>query len=400
MRGIFPSEATVSRRFIVMGTGAALVAGWTAARAKVQTGTRKLKQLVSNTPTVDVHAHLVPPGWFGPTGREVPPYTRDQIAAQIARNPYIPVPNPEGIVAREYDRIMRFEAARFDGTIESTTAVLISEMDSAGIDIAVNNCMDEYRQPFGRTYVVPVERTLEDIARMAIKYPGRLVNFFGVDPRRGKDGLALMRRAVEEFGVCGMGEWLTERWSVFPNDRVVAYPFLELCADLGIPYGNNGSSPYATQAPGVFEQILKDFPTLKVVHQAAGLMTDAEREKYPDMVDLPYQLLDLAEKYDNFWLDIDDWQRLDDVGKLRLFRFLRRTFDGPAAGRIMFGTDFPVFTRPVSAAYFVGSVLNDGPQLGIRFTDNELNMLFSTNALRFLDGPRAPAFIRSVAKRA
>lgn len=386
-----------SRRHVLGSALAALLAASPAARATAARGARKLRDVVRGTPTIDVHAHLVPPGWFGPTGRPAPALTRAQLAAQIARNPYIPVPDAEGIVAREFDRLMRFERARFDGTIETSTAVLISEMDAAGIDVAVNQCMDEFAQPFGRTYVVPVERTLEDVARMAAAHPGRLVNFFGVDPRRGKAGLALMRRAVAQWGVCGMGEWLTNRWNIFPTDRALAYPFFELCAELGIPYGNNGSGPYETQRPEVFETVLRDFPTLKIVHQAAGLLTDAERAKHPDLVDLPYRLLDLAEKHANFHLDIDDWQRLDDAGKARTFAFLRRAFDGPARDRIMFGTDFPVFTRPVSAAYFIGSLLNDGERLGATLTDAEFRMFFSTNALRFLDGPRAPAFIRAAA---
>ena len=369
------------------------------ARAAVAVGRRKLREVVRGRPTIDVHAHLVPPGWFGPTGRPAPSYTRSEFAAQLARTPYLPVPDPAGIVAQEYDRLIRFETARADGSIEATTAFLIDEMDAAGIDIAVNQCMDEVNAPFRRRYVVPVEKTLEDISRMAARYPGRLVNFFGVDPRRGKDGLALLRRAVTEFGVCGMGEWLTIQWPISPADRALAYPFFELCVELGIPYGNNGSSPVLAQAPEVFDQVLRDFPTLKVVHQAAGLLTDKERHDNPDKVDLPYRLLDLAERHENLWLDIDDWERLDDEGKLRTFKFLRRAFDGPAAGRVMFGTDFPVFTKPVSAAYFAGSLLNDGPRLGIHLTDRELTRLFSTNALAFLNGPRAPAFIRAAATR-
>ena len=348
-------------------------------------------------PTIDVHAHLVPPAWFGAAPRPAPSYSREELAAQIARFPYIPIGDPTELVDREYDRLMRFEAARFDGTIETSTAFLISEMDAAGIDVAVNNCLDEFSQPYGRVYSVPVERTLEDIARMAEAHPGRLVNFFGVDPHRGAAGLTLMRRAVTEFGCCGMGEWLTDQWKILPSDREIAYPFLALCEELKIPFGNNGSGSKPSQTPTVFEQILKDFPKLKVVHQAAGLLTDEERAAAPEEADLPYRLLALAERYENFWLDVDDWQRRDDEGKTRLFRFLRRAFDGPAANRIMFGTDFPVFTRPVSAAYYVDSILNDSARLGVELRDGELARFFSTNALSLLDGPYAPRFIRDAA---
>lgn len=391
------SVPSLSRRSLVGGALAGLCGAAISPAVRAAPATRSLKALIPNSPTVDVHAHLVPPAWFGAVPRPAPSYTRADFAAQLARYPYIPIPDPAALVKDDFERLQRFEAARFDGTIETSTAVLMSEMDSAGIDIAVNHCMDEYSRPYGREYAVPVERTLEDIARMAEAHPGRLVNFFGVDPRRGAEGLALLRVAVTRYGCAGMGEWLTDQWNIMPNDRALAYPFLALCDELQIPYGNNGSGPSPSQAPMVFEQILRDFPRLKVVHQASGLLTDTEREAHPDLKDLPYQLLALAEKYGNFWLDIDDWQRLDDPGKLRMFRFLQRAFAGPAAGRIMFGTDFPVFTRPVSAAYFVSSILNDGERLGIALRDEDLVGFFSTNALRFLDGPHAPGFVRSAA---
>lgn len=388
----------LSRRSVIGGIAAAALSARTSFAAVRPSGSRTLKNMLGAAPTVDIHVHLVPPAWFGAGGQPAARPSREEFATQLSRTPYLPVPDAAALVEHDYDRLLRFEAARADGTIETTTAFLISEMDAAGIDIAVNQCMDEVNQPFGRRYTVPIEKVLEDIARMAALYPGRIVNFFGIDPRRGKEGLGLLRRAVEQFGVCGMGEWLTLRWPISPADRQLAYPYFELCTELGIPYGNNGSGLAVSQMPEVFEQVLRDFPTLKIVNQASGLLTDRERSDHPDEIDLPYRLLELAERHDNFWLDIDDWERLDDAGKTRTFRFLRRAFDGPAAGRVMFGTDFPVFTKAVSAATFVGSLINDGSRLGVTLSKSELRRLFSTNALAFLNGPQAPAFIKAAAR--
>jgi hypothetical protein len=64
----------------------------------------------------------------------------------------------------------------------------------------------------------------------------------------------------------------------------------------------------------------------------------------------------------------------------------------------MFGTDFPIFTRTVSAAKFIESIVGPAAGEGGLLTERELTMLFSTNALRFLDGPRAPSFIRTAAR--
>jgi len=355
---------------------------------------RCLKDIVK-TPIVDAHAHLVPGAWFGQPVSPPRPFTREQLVQDIGKNPYISVPDPESIVASRLGRLRSYEAARADGRIGASAAFMIAEMDDAGIDIAVNQCLDEFSKPFGRTFAVSIDRVLSDIAETAKQYPGRIVNFFGVDPNRGKEGVALLERAVRDFGVCGMGEWTSERWNVFPNDRVKAYPYLEKCAELDIPFVHNGSSPYPTQDPAVFEDILRDFPSLKVVNGAAGLLTDAERASHPDEIDLPYRLLALAEKYPNFYLDLDDWQRLDPVGQQRGFVFLQRAMTGPAAERIMFGTDHPIFPRTVSAGEWVDIWINKSTLVGFQFDDALLSKFFSTNALAMLNGPRAPNFIRA-----
>lgn len=388
---------TISRRDFARFSAVALTLGFEKPLSAADKAGRCLKDIV-RSPVVDVHAHLVPPAWFGQPVSAPRQWSDEELVRDIGRNPYMPVPDAPEIVANRADRLRAFEAARADGRIGASAAFMIAEMDRAGIDIAVNLCMDEYSKPFKRTLTVSIDRVLEDIATVATQYPGRIVNFFGVDPNRGKEGVALLERAVRDYGICGMGEWLSERWKIFPNDRAKAYPYLEKCAELGIPFVHNGSSPYPSQDPKVFEEILRDFPTLKVVNGAAGLLTDAERASHPDQIDLPYRLLDLAEKYRNFYLDLDDWQRRDAPGQARGYAFLQRAMRGSASDRVMFGSDFPVFSRTVSADEWVDLWVNRSTAAGVRFADADLIKFFSSNAVSMLDGPCAPAFIRAAAR--
>ena len=374
------------------------LAGWLGLAAATSSfaagGPRKLKDVVRSR-TFDVHAHLVPPAWFGRGGQRPRKLSRDQWIKELASNPYIVVPDAAAIVDARLPELEAFEAARAGGSVEASAAVLIAEMDRAGIDTSICMLMDELNRPFRRVATVSIESMLSDVQRMAALYPGRIVNFFGVDPRRGAGGVALLRRSVEEFGVCGMGEWLTHRWGVSPDDRERSYPYLEACVDLGIPYANNGSGPDPTHSIAVFSNVLRDFPKLKMVHAAAGVMTEQELREDPSRIKLSTELLRLSERNANFYLDMDDWQRLDLPGQRRALTFLRRALDGPARDRIMFGTDFPVFTQVMNARDWVGVFVDRAAGLGVRFRNSELEAFFSRNALRYLTGPRMPAFLGS-----
>ncbi|HZG08762.1 MAG TPA: amidohydrolase family protein [Allosphingosinicella sp.] len=341
--------------------------------------------------TIDVHAHLVPPAWFGRGGQAPRKLSRAEWIKELESNPYIEVPDATTIVANRLPELEAFEAARADGSVEASAAVLVAEMDAAGIDTSVCMLLDEINTPFKRVPVVPIEKMMEDVERMASTYPGRIVNFLGVDPNRGAEGVALLDRAVGGHGFCGMGEWLSERWGVFPNDRQVSYPYFEACVRLGIPFANNGSGPAATQSASIFEQVVTDFPQLKIVHAAAGVMTEKELKEDPTRAAWSAELLALAERSENFFLDMDDWQRRDQPGQKRALAFLRKAMDGPARHRIMFGTDFPVFTQAMSAREWVDVFIGGAGALGYRFSNVELEAFFSANALRYLAGPRAPA---------
>lgn len=375
----FASHLRGTRREVlaVLGLSAASLA--VRAHAAPAPAARKLRDVVKGR-TIDAHAHLLPAGWFK---RAAPaPITKER-AILAAKSGYIPIDDPATLVDQNWERLQAYDAAVRDGSMAATAAFLVGEMDRAGIDLAVTLYIDEINRPYRREYAVTLDKILEDCAWLNTKYAGRFVNYFGVDPRRGKEGVALLERAVKDYGFRGMGEWITQFWKVFPNDREVAYPYLQKCVELGIPFANNGTGPEPTEAPAVFEQVLTDFPTLKVIHAGAGMMTDKEKAASGGER-LPYEFLNLAAKHRNFYLDLDDWERHDEPGLKYVFAFLRAAFDSPAAARVMFGSDFPVWAPVYSQADWVETLLNKAEGLGFKFSDKEWGLFFSQNAADLL----------------
>jgi predicted TIM-barrel fold metal-dependent hydrolase len=96
------------------------------------------------------------------------------------------------------------------------------------------------------------------------------------------------------------------------------------------------------------------------------------------------RMLELAEQYPNLYLDLDDWQVVDKKGIERYLRHLRHALDGPARERIMFGSDFPIFSWLYTEAGWIEFIFDHMASGDVKFTDEELELFFSRNALGYL----------------
>jgi len=339
-----------------------------------------LKRLVSGT-TVNAHCHLPDSSWL----KEPPPRTpvemiTPQSVAAYARSRGVELP-PEKLEAAA-ERARRYSAVE---SLADHAELFIAEMDAAGIDVAVLQMIDQSFQPgdFGRQYRVPYEQVLEETAEVIAHYPGRFLMFAGVDPSRGRDGVKLFERAVSQYGCVGLGEWVTQQWEVFPNDRELCYPYFEKCLELGVPYSNNCEGRFEHCAPGAFEQIAEDFPDLRIALGGAGRPRPTEARKGIARWEFPQQALLLAAKYPNVYLDLDDWQRLDADGITYCLTYLRRALTSDARTRVMFGSDHPVSYVMYSERGWI-DVLLGSEDYGVSFTTDELELFFSKNALDYL----------------
>ncbi len=227
------------------------------------------------------------------------------------------------------------------------------------------------------------ERSLRALARVSEQFPGRFVNFAGIDLRRGAAGVPLLEKAVKEHGFKGCGEITTTLWQTPPDDRERAYPYYETAQGLGIPVMIDCTMDRGFTEPRMYEQVAKDFPKLRIGLGGAGIRV-APVEREGNKVPASDVIRELAEKYSNLYLDLDDWQVADEKGALRFLRYLRRALDGPARRRIMFGSDYPVFAWMYTQKGWIEFLLDHMAKKAVSFTDEELGLFFSRNALDYL----------------
>jgi predicted TIM-barrel fold metal-dependent hydrolase len=182
---------------------------------------------------------------------------------------------------------------------------------------------------------------------------------------------------------------VTQQWEVFPNDRELCYPYFEKCLELGVPYSNNCEGRFEHCAPEVFDQIANDFPELRIALGGAGRPRPSEVKNGTARWGFPHEALRLAARYPNVYIDLDDWQRIDPEGITYCLTHLRRALTSDARRRVMFGSDHPVLFIVYSEREWIDVVLGS-EDYGVGFSDEEMELFFSANALDFLGPSAAP----------
>jgi predicted TIM-barrel fold metal-dependent hydrolase len=323
-------------------------------------------------PWIDAHVHLQAPDWFSANVFQGPPAQKRRRAG--------PVP-PRGGLYRGGEALEAASAhagtrRQYGPTLEDQTEKLLAEMDSAGIDTAILYAMDyDYT---GQKLKVPHYEQLMRLAEVRDRHPGRFILFAAVDPRRGKSGVEMLRRAHRELKITGMGEFAPHFFDFAPNDRERCYPIYEACAELGLHIAPNcsiiSSSISRWCDPLYFEDVAHDFPQVNLCLTSAG---------FPHWTE---SAIALAQSKPNVYLDIGDWEARATADPVdTVLRFVRRALDTDARHKILFGSDYPVYNRTVSEKTWVDVFTVDAAQRGIIFSDDDLHLLFSDNAQEYLN---------------
>jgi predicted TIM-barrel fold metal-dependent hydrolase len=370
---------------------------WAFGADRVAPATGLLKQRIKGR-TVNVHMHIsgVPGGGPVPeptvepfnAAAEITDAQRDQAKTFFYRYQYdkltFETPDQE---EHYYRKRVHNQRRGSGGRYEQTAAHFLAEMDEAGIDTSVVLLLDFAAPILTDVPVDPsterVEKALAAASEVAKQLPGRYINFAGIDVRRGAAGVPLLEKAVNEHGFKGCGEIVTTLWQTRPDNRERCYPYYEACLGLGIPVMIDCTMDRGFTEPHMYERVAMDFPKLQIGLGGAGLRV-APVEREGRRVPAYNRMLELAEKHDNLWLDLDDWQVVDSTGIHRLLDYLRRALDGQARERIMFGSDYPVFAWMYTEAEWIRFILDHMAKSDIRFTDEELELFFSKNALGYL----------------
>ena len=177
----------------------------------------------------------------------------------------------------------------------------------------------------------------EEIADLAAQHPDVLIPFGSVDPARGKAGIRLARRLVEEHGVRGF-KFHPSFQDFLPNERQ-HYPLYEELESLGVPaLFHTGQTGIGAGLPGgrgiklrysdpmLLDDVAADFPGLTIIMA------------HPSV---PWQdaAISVATHKANAYIDLSGWSPKYFPPQLV------RAANGLLKHKVLFGSDYPLL-RP------------------------------------------------------
>ena len=166
----------------------------------------------------------------------------------------------------------------------------------------------------------------DEVAAFVGEAPDRLIGVGSVDISKPMEAVREVRRCVNELGFKAIRvlPWL---WEVPPTDRRF-YPVYTACAEVGVPFctqiGHTGPlMPSEVGRPIYLDQVALDFPELTIVGGHIG---------YP----WTEEAIALVTKHENVYIDTSAYsvRRYPE----NLLRFLK----GHGAGKVLFGTNYPM----------------------------------------------------------
>jgi predicted TIM-barrel fold metal-dependent hydrolase len=223
---------------------------------------------------------------------------------------------------------------------------LVVEMERAGIaksvllaadfSFALKDCRLTVEESFARHRAV------------LAKHPGKFEVFGGVDPRWGKDGLALFEKSLVDFGFCGFKVYPPCGFS--PSDPSL-FPFYELCAAHRVPVllhigPTSPALSFETSNPFLVDGAARNFPSVNFILAHAPISFREE-------------CVMLCGYRPNVYLDVSGYQSSIRDGVDRAVGHLTsRGIDH----KIIFGTDWPVFRLQSHQKMFVDAIVAErGP---------------------------------------
>jgi predicted TIM-barrel fold metal-dependent hydrolase len=265
----------------------------------------------------------------------------------------------------------------FNLILDGSAERLIGEMNEAGIDktilLAVDGDLHFESKITFREYNNILAKALK-------KFPDRLIGLAGIDPRRGKSAIQELERCVEELGFRGVKLWpLT---GFYPDD-LRFYPFYERVQELGaIILCHTGLGPSKTYLkycrPAHVDTIAVDFPEIKIIMAHMGDPWTNEA-------------IAVASKNPNVYIDISAWEPAFKMVPFAFFQTLIQAKMSCGIDKILFGSDWPLFTPILSLKEWVEGIkkIKLPPPLKLmglpELTEDEKNKILGENAAKLLE---------------
>jgi uncharacterized protein len=237
---------------------------------------------------------------------------------------------------------------------------LVKSMDDAGIDKAVLLIAD-----FG-VALGEAELSLEEIYQVnldvAARHPHRFLVFGGMDPHRGRAGIDLFERHARRGVLSGLKLYPP---CGFEMDDERLYPLYEICAQYGLPVlSHTGPSLHTLRTeknfPASIHKIAADFRGINFI-LGHGAAVDWRSN------------LDVVMQETNVYFEISTFQT--QTSNAEALRYQFGTIVSQAPDKVMFGSDWPMFTLSTTLKDIVQIVQGTGA-----FTSLQLEKFFSGNA--------------------
>ncbi|MFX0057520.1 MAG: amidohydrolase family protein [Candidatus Hodarchaeota archaeon] len=271
-------------------------------------------------------------------------------------------------IAKQY----RFD---LDLILNGSAERLIEEMNEAGIDKTILLSVDGDLHFESK---VTYQEYNDILAKNLKEYPDRLIGFAGIDPRRGKSAIQELERCVD-LGFSGVKLWpLT---GFYPDD-LKFYPFYERVQELeAVILCHTGLGPSKTYLkycrPAYVDTIAVDFPEIKFIMAHMGDPWTNEA-------------IAVATKNPNVYIDISAWEPVFKIAPFSFFQTIIQAKMSCGINKILFGTDWPLFTPILSLKDWVEGIkkMKLSPPLKLmglsEFTDEEKNKILGENTAKIL----------------
>jgi predicted TIM-barrel fold metal-dependent hydrolase len=246
---------------------------------------------------------------------------------------------------------------------------LVTEMEAAGISKSVLLIADfSYAL---KDCVLTIEESFLRHREVLLRHPGKFEIFGGVDPRWGKDGLALFERSLSEFGFRGLKVYPPCGFS--PSDPAM-FPFYELCAQYEVPVllhigPTSPALDFSVSSPFLLDTAARLFPSVNFIlaHGAVSFVQECVM---------------MCRFRPNVYLDISGYQSA--LGYDPAASAVRHIVSLGINHKVLFGTDFPVFRLQGEQTDFLEVLTGESGALA-QLNDREKSLVLSQNAERLLE---------------
>lgn len=293
---------------------------------------------------IDMHTHLA-------DKRIYPDYWNDNVKRSIAE---------------KFRREMHFEAN--DGLIEKYVSSVLNDFDcEKKVKLMDQNDVErcvilQGDFGFGKKSECSIEEITEIHYEALNRYRDRFLIFSGIDPRRGKEGLALFRKSIEDYGFAGFKVYPPCGFEI--NDERL-YPFYEICNHYKLPVlihiGKSWSDMKTTfDYPASILEVSQKFSDVPFILGHAALLFFDESYRLP-------------QERDNIYLEVSGYQKVNDESCLRE---RMRILMNQSPDKILFGSDWPMYQSLAEDIAFFEEMEF--------LTQEQKELFFYTNASRII----------------